>query len=391
LANLGLVGWLVYDTNVRGKLSIPGLAATQPTAVDQPPAPTGPIGALGRVQPVGGVISIFGPPGDRILRFKEGLTLGAVVKPGEELAELSGDTERRLAVAALEAQVQEAARLKAAILKTMESGLKNLDAEVEQAKAKADAEVALVNAKARITTLQREQAVAELTRLRQVKADNVPVSAQQLLSAETLVRQADEELAAAQKQVEAARVQVEKAGVVAAAKKASLEAEAERGLAQVPEDSLNAQLQAAKLKLTDAKLRARGRGRVVKIMANPGDTLGTMPVLQIADTDQMAVVAEVYETQVGQLRDWMKLSGGRPVDVEIDARVLGPTETALTGTASLAGVAPMIAKNQVFALGPREDADRRVVEVTVNLSPAAAAAVADFIGLQVRVKFLPPR
>jgi HlyD family secretion protein len=49
----------------------------------------------------------------------------------------------------------------------------------------------------------------------------------------------------------------------------------------------------------------------------------------------------------------------------------------------------MIARNQVFAMGPREDTDRRVVEVVVHLDPAGAAEAARFVGLQVNVAFAP--
>ena len=49
----------------------------------------------------------------------------------------------------------------------------------------------------------------------------------------------------------------------------------------------------------------------------------------------------------------------------------------------------MIARNQVFAMGPREDADRRVVEVVVHLDAAGTADAGRFVGLQVTVAFVP--
>ena len=110
-------------------------------------------------------------------------------------------------------------------------------------------------------------------------------------------------------------------------------------------------------------------------------------VLQIADTDKMTVVAEVYETDVARLREW--LGRAQSVPVEVDARVLEGSAQPLKGTVTAGNVAPMIAKNTVFALGPREDADRRVVEVEVRLDPTASAALRDFIGIQVRARFLP--
>jgi HlyD family secretion protein len=49
----------------------------------------------------------------------------------------------------------------------------------------------------------------------------------------------------------------------------------------------------------------------------------------------------------------------------------------------------MIARNQVYAMGPREDADRRVVEVAVNLSEGDAHDAGSFVGLQVTVTLEP--
>ena len=54
-----------------------------------------------------------------------------------------------------------------------------------------------------------------------------------------------------------------------------------------------------------------------------------------------------------------------------------------------ADITRMIARNQVFAMGPREDADRRVVEVVVHLDAADAATAGRFVGLQVTVAFAP--
>ena len=49
----------------------------------------------------------------------------------------------------------------------------------------------------------------------------------------------------------------------------------------------------------------------------------------------------------------------------------------------------MISRNAVFALSPREDTDRRVIEVTVDLDPVAAEVAAKYIGLQVNIELSP--
>ena len=66
------------------------------------------------------------------------------------------------------------------------------------------------------------------------------------------------------------------------------------------------------------------------------------------------------------------------------------TKLALTGTVSEGDqVTRMIARNAIFALSPREDTDRRVVEVIVRLGPDASRAAAPYVGLQVNVVLEP--
>ncbi|OWK35624.1 HlyD family efflux transporter periplasmic adaptor subunit [Fimbriiglobus ruber] len=348
------------------------------------------INALGRVQPSGGVIGVFGPPGDRVVELTVGL--GAVVTKGQTLATLSGDPERQLSAAAIDAQIREADSLRAALAKSRDAKLADLTAEVAQERAKADGELALVDGKYTAAAAQESQAVAEMNRLKRIKADGVPISDMELGRAELLVTQARTEMEGARVQKAKAADQRAAADAAADAKRKAIAAEAERALAQVPDESLKTSKRIAEQKIADAAVRAPVAGRVVKVLSRGGDTLSTTPVVQIADTSHMSVTAEVYETDVPRLRDWLAKSGGKPVAVEIDTRVgEGATRPTVRGTVTAEQVAPMIAKNTVFALGPREDADRRVVEVEVKLDDPSSKAVADFIGLQVRARFLPPK
>jgi HlyD family secretion protein len=383
LANAALAGVLAYVIFFRP----PAAAPTRPTDADRPANSTDAIEALGRVQPTGGVISVFGPPGDRVLELK--VKLGDPVEKGALLAVLSGDKERELTIKSLTAQKDEADRLRVSIEAARSARLADLKAEVAQARAKADAEEAALDARIKGVADQLARAEAELQRLRDVQASNVNVPAQQLSQAEGLVNQLRLERDASAEQKARAADQRKAAEQSAAAKEKTVEAETQRGLAQVPGESLAAGIAAAKQKAASAELRAPVSGKVVKVGAEAGDTLTNGPVLQLADTSRMSVVAEVYETRVDELRAWLARAPGNSVGVEVDARVLN-RPTPLRGTVTPGQIAPMIARNQVFALGPREDADRRVVEVEVRLDPASSEALAGYIGLQVRARFLPP-
>ncbi len=381
-ANLALAAGLVYLFYFK-----PARGQTVPTGPGAAMAATPEaIVALGRVQPAGGVVSVFGPAGDRLLKLN--VDVGSPVKKGDKLAELSGRAERELSVKALDAQIQEAVALKASIGKSRDAKLADLKVETAQAIDKAKADIEAADAKITGLEAQLQQARAERQRLAEIEAKGVRVSAQEKAQADLLVTQADQQLVAARAQRKAAEQVLATSPASTEAKRKAVEAEAERALAQVPLESLKASREAAAKKLEDAAMLAPVSGRVVRVLGREGDTLTSQPVLQIADTDKMTVIAEVYETDVARLREW--LARAQSVPVEVDARVLEGSAQALRGTVTAGSVAPMIAKNTVFALGPREDADRRVVEVEVKLDPTAAAAVRDFIGLQVRARFLPP-
>ena len=382
VGNAALLGALGY-THFAKPAGTPGRAAdTRAVAADS-------IQALGRLQPAGGVVNVFGTPGDRVAESP--VTLGGVVAKGDRLVTLSGEAEQTLAVAALDAQLGEAEAAKAAAGRARVAKRADINAEVAQAKAKLDAELAALDAKLGGVTLQEARAAGELRRLEKVQADGAPVADQDLVAVRTLAATAKGELAAITVQ-KAKAVEQQAAGeAVAKAKRLTLDAETDRALALIPVESLKASRAVAARKVADAVVRAPAASRVVKVGARPGDTLSTLPVLQLADTTTMTVVAEVYETDVARLRGW--LAGGKAVAVEVDARVVesGDAVKPLKGTVKLAGVAPMIAKNTVFALGPREDADRRVVEVEVTLDAESSRLTADFIGLQVRATFLAPK
>ena len=348
------------------------------------------INALGRVQPVSGVLNIFGPPGDRITDVK--VAVGTQVKAGDKLVSLAGEAERKLSADALDAQLRESEAARAAVLKSRDAKVADLTAEINQARAKLESDLAILDAKLAASTLHEGRAATELVRLEKVKSEGVPISDQELGQLKLLAAQAKAELDAIRIQKVKAADQQAAAEATAKAKRDTLSAETDRALAQIPSDSLRASREVAKQKLADAVVQAPIAGRIVKLATHPGDTITTMPLMQIADTSTMSVIAEVYETDVAQLRDWLA-GGTKTVGVEIEARVLDSARPAkpLKGTVTLSQVAPMIAKNTVFALGPREDADRRVVEVEVRLDGESSKLVADFIGLQVRARFLPPK
>jgi HlyD family secretion protein len=343
----------------------------------------GEVSALGRVQPYGGLIAVYGPPGDRVVKFD--VPLAQPVKARTKLATLSGEDERAAQVRALEAQIEEAKALREAIEASKTAKLADIEAEARQAVVSADEDAKSLDAKLEAVDAQRDRAVATQNRLKEAKDAGVKVSAQEMEEARAAVAQAEAERKATLAQKEKIRVVKEEGAKSVAAKKATVEAETKRALAQVPLTTLQANLEAANQKLDSGRLLAPTAGSVVRFLLKPGDTVTTQPVLQMADTTRMGVTAEVYESDVGKVRQW--LAGGKPVRAEVDMRGVVSEGKRLTGVVTDASrISTVVARNVLTPLGPREDADRRVVEVEVDLDPASAAIAKDYIGLQVRVR-----
>ncbi len=363
------VGWLLF-----GPKPTPGGGGGSGGGVSTPePASAGEVSALGRVQPTGGLIAVFGPPGDRIEKFEK---FNGPVRAATKLATLSGEGERQAQVDALAAQVKEAEALKVSVEASKKAKLEDIDAEARQAEVAADEDAKALDAKLKAVDAKKAQAEGLRDRLKSVRAAAVQIEEAE---AAVAVAVAEREATVAQKEKLKAVKAEGKNSLVA--KKATVDAETKRALAQVPLESLKAGLKAATEKLKSGGITAPVPGSVVRVLSKEGDTVTTMPVLQMADTGRMSVIAEVYESDVGKVREWF--AARKTVKAVIDLRVQKET---LTGTVPDASrIATVVAKNVLTPLGPREDADRRVVEIEVELDAASAVAAKDYIGLQVRV------
>ncbi len=373
LALAGAVAYFFFGEKLFPKPK-PVAVALEPLSSDSP------VQALGRVQPAGGLLNVFGPPGDRLAEFTT--KLGQTVEGKTKLAKLSGEADRLAQVELLKAQIAEALALKAAIEASRKAKLDDIDAEARVATVGADQDAKALDAKVRAVEAQMKRATAEQRRLKEAQASKLPVSQSEIDQMDALYAQAEGEKEAALAQREKIRSVKAESEQSIVAKKATVEAETKRALAQVPLASLKATLDSATQKLSSGELQAPTNGSVVRYLTKPGDTITTQPVLQFADTSKIIVLAEVYETDIPRVRTWA-LKG--PVTAEIDARILDK-EKKLRGKLLDAGkISTVVAKNVLTPLGPREDADRRVIDVEIELDAESAALAKDFLGLQVRV------
>ena len=139
-----------------------------------------------------------------------------------------------------------------------------------------------------------------------------------------------------------------------------------------------AQRQALRVDLTDTELRAPLAGTVLKIHSRVGERPGADGVLELGAGDQMEAVAEVYESDInrvklGQSVKLVSENGG--FSGSLQARVIR--------------ISPQVRQRAVLSTDPTGDADARVVEVRLALTPADAARVRALAGLKVIARFSP--
>jgi HlyD family secretion protein len=128
----------------------------------------------------------------------------------------------------------------------------------------------------------------------------------------------------------------------------------------------------AEVDLDLAQVRAPIDGQVLKINSKTGEVVSqTNGVMDLGNTSQMYVVAEIYETDIG------KIKVGQTATIESEA-----FEGLITGKVDRIGL--RIAKNDVLGTDPAAKTDVRVIEVKIKLDDSKK--VSGLTNLQVRVK-----
>ncbi|MGK7877219.1 MAG: ABC exporter membrane fusion protein [Xenococcaceae cyanobacterium] len=175
-------------------------------------------------------------------------------------------------------------------------------------------------------------------------------------TADTLEKQIQEAKATLNRIAEVREVDVQQA-----------QAEVERAMAALKQAQ-------ADLELTYVK--APMRSQVLKIHAYPGESVNTEEgIAELGQTDQMMVVAEVYESDIG------KVSLGQQTTITSES---GAFEGELQGKVSQIGL--QIGKKDVLDTDPAADVDVRVVEVKILLNPEDSRRVSGLTYAKVLVK-----
>ena len=144
--------------------------------------------------------------------------------------------------------------------------------------------------------------------------------------------------------------------------------------AQMELDIALADLAAAKARLELAVVRAPVRAQVLEIHAYPGERVGPEGVMELGRTDRMYAVAEVYETDIAQVKV------GQVAKIRSSA-----FDGELTG--KVERISLKVGRLDVIGADPIAKTDARVVEVFILLDDGDA--VSRYTNMQVKVEILP--
>jgi HlyD family secretion protein len=302
------------------------------------------VGALGRIEPASRVRRLAtgaGPEGARVARLL--VSEGDRVATGQLLAEFHDlpKKEATLAQAAANLALAEAqlARLLAAGRDTDIAAARARVAAAQAAEQSAAREAA--RAERLRGTPAGNEATFDRTRFAAAQASAERARAEAELR--TLLSPREEDIAVSRAQVDAARAQV-------------AQATADRDL---------------------SRLVAPIAGSVLRIMARPGEKVPDDGVMELADLSALQVVAEVYETDLPRVREGLA------------AEVIVPGEPR-PFAARVAQVGWTVRRNAIAGTDPVAAIDARVVEVRLDLDPAAIPRLERRTNMQVQVRIAAP-
>lgn len=134
-----------------------------------------------------------------------------------------------------------------------------------------------------------------------------------------------------------------------------------------------AALKQAQTEVEQTFIRAPDAGRVMKIHTRPGEKISADGIVELAQTEQMVAVAEVYQSDIS------KVKLGQP------AVITGEAFTgAIKGKVSQIGL--QVSRQNVFSNQPGENLDRRVIEVKIRINPEDNPRVEALSNLQVQTE-----
>ena len=169
----------------------------------------------------------------------------------------------------------------------------------------------------------------------------------------------------------------------------SLQADSDAALAQLNEAIANettlkadvsvrqAQVKQARADLDQATVKAPSKGTILEILARAGDRVGEDGLLLIGDTTRMGVVAEVYQSDLPEIRPGQT------------ATITASSYPGRSQNAEVIEIAQQISSQSVTSGKAGDKVDKRVVKVKLALPEESLAVASRINNLQVNVLFDP--
>ncbi|MFN4857786.1 MAG: ABC exporter membrane fusion protein [Pseudanabaena sp.] len=362
LAALGVSIWLVFGrSNPQQNTSAPTNNVT--SNKDQPKA----ISALGRLEPQGEVIKVASPSTlgtSRIVKLM--VKEGDIVKQGQVIAVLDSYDRSVAALLQAQSQAQESERN----LAKVKAGAKSGEIIAQEGNVmSAAANIKSIEANAARIRAELEIAGKDYNRFLQVYKEGA-ISQTVLDTYRLKVETLQGQFIQAEQQIQQAQFQLRQSQGLLNSVREVRPTDVQFAEAQLQTAIVN--VKKAEIDLDLSQVRAPIDGQILKVNSKIGETVSqNNGVVEIGNTQQMYVVAEIYETDIGKIKVGQKAI--------IQSEVF---EGEITGKVDQIGL--RIAKNDVLGTDPAAKTDARIIEVKIKLDNSQK--VSGLTNLQVRVK-----
>ena len=148
-------------------------------------------------------------------------------------------------------------------------------------------------------------------------------------------------------------------------------------VAQAEVQTTIAALKRAETSLARAYIRAPIAGQILKIYTRIGEKQSTKGIAELAQTDMMIAIAEVYQTDIEKVRT------GQNVRI---------TSQAFTGElqGTVSNIDSQVSQQKVFSNQPGENVDRRIIEVKIRIQNSDRTRISGLTNLQVQTTIQTP-
>jgi HlyD family secretion protein len=333
--------------------------------------------ALGRLEPGGEIIEISAASGSEGNRLEELLVKeGEQVNPGEVIAVL--DSRDRLETGLNQAQAEvKVAQANLAVVKAgAKTGeIRGQEAAIARIEAERSNDIMAQTATVSRVEAELQNAQAEYQRYQTLYQDGA-ISASQKDSKYLVLATAKEQLAEAQANLNRIKSgqQEQLAEAKATLNKIAEVRPVDVAVAEAEVNQAQAAVKVAQAELDRASIKSSQAGTVLKILTRPGEVVASEGgIARIGQTQNMYAVAEVYESDIGQVKPGQKV---RVTSSAIPDKLTGTVET----------IGWEVERQEVVNTDPTANIDAKVVEVKIKLDPESSKKVAGLTNLLVNVQ-----